>query len=132
MSKNDTVGIITFYHENYNFGGLLQAYALPMAIQKYFGLSAEQIDYALSVGRDNPASHSHAKVRLMGNPVYRLGIWFFSRLEHTNLSKRKEAFDQFIGDIPHSNQTYDVRTISECRDQYGICVCGGVQIWNDC
>lgn len=132
MSKSDTVGIITFYHENYNFGGLLQAYALPTAIQKYFGLSAEQIDYALSVGRDNPASHSHAKVRLMGNPVYRLGIWFFSRLEHTNLSKRKAAFDQFIGDIPHSNQTYDVRTISECRDQYGICVCGGDQIWSDC
>ena len=132
MSKNDTVGIITFYHENYNFGGLLQAYALPMAIQKYFGLSAEQIDYALSIGRGNSASHSHAKVRLMGNPVYRLGIWFFSRLEHTNLSKRKEAFNQFIGDIPHSNQTYDVRTISECRDQYGICVCGGDQIWSDC
>ena len=132
MSKNDTVGIITFYHENYNFGGLLQAYALPTAIQKYFGLSAEQIDYALSIGRDNSASHSHAKVCLMGNPVYRLGIWFFSRLEHTNLSKRKAAFDQFIGDIPHSNQTYDVRTISECRDQYGICVCGGDQIWSDC
>ena len=132
MSKSDTVGIITFYHENYNFGGLLQAYALPTAIQKYFGLSAEQIDYALSIERDNAASHSHAKVGRMGNPVYRLGIWFFSRLEHTNLSKRKAAFDQFIGDIPHSNQTYDVRTISECRDQYGICVCGGDQIWSDC
>ena len=132
MSKNDTVGIITFYHENYNFGGLLQAYALTTAIQKYFGLSAEQIDYALSIGRDNAASYSHAKVCRMGNPVYRLGIWFFSRLEHTNLSKRKAAFDQFIGDIPHSNQTYDVRTISECRDQYGICVCGGDQIWSDC
>ena len=43
----DKVGIVTLYHGNYNFGGLLQAYALPAALGKYLGLPAEQIDYAL-------------------------------------------------------------------------------------
>ena len=38
-------GIITFYHKNYNFGGLLQAYALPETLKLYFNLNAEQIDY---------------------------------------------------------------------------------------
>ena len=38
-------GIVTLYHANYNFGGLLQAYALPIALKKYFEIEAEQIDY---------------------------------------------------------------------------------------
>ena len=132
MSKNNKVGIITMYHDSYNFGGLLQAYALPTALKKYFDLDAEQIDYDMSPEKEELEGNCNAKTYRMGYLIYRLGIWFFSRLEHTNLSKRKAAFDQFIGDIPHSNQTYDVRTISECRDQYGICVCGGDQIWSDC
>lgn len=131
MSRNNNVGIITFYHENYNFGALLQAYALPTAIQKYFGLDAEQIDYARSVGKDNAARSSNAKVYRIGNLIYRLGILFFSSLEHSNISRRKSAFDQFICDIPHSNQTYSIRTISECKDTYRICVCGGDQLWTD-
>lgn len=132
MSKNNKVGIITMYHDSYNFGGLLQAYALPTALKKYFDLDAEQIDYDTSPEKEELEGNCNAKTYRMGYLIYRLGILFFSKLEHTNLSKRKEAFDQFIGDIPHSNQTYDVRTISECRDQYGICVCGGDQIWSDC
>ena len=132
MSKNNKVGIITMYHDSYNFGGLLQAYALPTALKKYFDLDAEQIDYDTSPEKEELEGNCNAKTYRMGYLIYRLGILFFSKLEHTNLSKRKAAFDQFIGDIPHSNQTYDVRTISECRDQYGICVCGGDQIWSDC
>ena len=42
ISKNKKVGIITLYHGNYNFGGLLQAYALPVAIKKYLGIEAER------------------------------------------------------------------------------------------
>ena len=45
ISGKDKVGIITLYHANYNFGGLLQAYALPIALKKYFEIEAEQIDY---------------------------------------------------------------------------------------
>ena len=37
-------GIITTYHANYNFGGLLQAYALPKVLKEHFGIDAEQID----------------------------------------------------------------------------------------
>ena len=46
-SENDKAAIVTLFHGNYNFGGLLLAYALPVASEKYQGLPAEQIDYAL-------------------------------------------------------------------------------------
>ena len=130
-TEKTKVGIITFYHENYNFGGLLQAYALPAALQKNYGLYAEQIDYIITYGEENTARRSNAKAFRIENLIYRLGILFFHYIEHSNLSKRRAVFDQFISDIPHSNQTYDVRTISECKDRYGICMCGGDQIWND-
>ena len=45
MEDKKKIGIVTLYHGNYNFGGLLQAYALPNAIKNYIGLEAEQIDY---------------------------------------------------------------------------------------
>ena len=53
MRKNNKVGIITLYHDNYNFGGLLQAYALPTALKKYFDLDAEQIDYDMSPEKED-------------------------------------------------------------------------------
>ena len=40
VSKNEKVGIVTLYHDNHNFGGLLQAYALPVALERYLGISA--------------------------------------------------------------------------------------------
>lgn len=131
--EKNKVGIITFYHGNYNFGGLLQAYALPAAFQKYFGLYAEQIDYFTKYDVDHAARRCNAKGcgNVIGNLTYRLGILFFRTIEHSNLSKRKTSFDHFIRDIPHSSKTYNINTISECKDRYRICVCGGDQIWND-
>jgi len=38
------VGIITLYYKNYNFGGLLQAYALQQALSKK-GFDCKQITY---------------------------------------------------------------------------------------
>ena len=131
MSKNNKVGIITMYHDSYNFGGLLQAYALPTALKKYFDLDAEQIDYDMSPEKEDLEGNCNAKTYRMGYLIYRLGILFFSKLEHSSILKRKTAFDQFIDDIPHSNQTYHARTISECEDRYRICICGGDQIWSD-
>ena len=51
MNKKNKVGIVTLYHNNYNFGGLLQAYALPTALKKYLGIPAEQIDYLCNNGK---------------------------------------------------------------------------------
>ena len=40
---SEKAGIVTLYHGNYNFGGLLQAYALPAALEGSLNISAEQI-----------------------------------------------------------------------------------------
>ena len=124
------IGILTVYHENYNFGGLLQAYALPIALQKYFLLSAEQIDYQYAPPY-NSNGHLFEQPFHIQTFLYRCGICFFAFLLNPHLTKRKAAMDQFIKDIPHSNKTYQYNSIKDCLKDYDAYICGGDQIWND-
>lgn len=47
MNSQIKVGIVTLYYNNYNFGGLLQSYALPYVLENVYHLNAEQITYML-------------------------------------------------------------------------------------
>lgn len=126
-SGKDNVGIVTLYHGNYNFGGLLQAYALPTALEKYIGIPAEQIDYVSSSGEEHRIKDSAS----IGKIIYKAGILFFSKLEKNNLEKRRKVFEQFMMDIPHSNRVYEYDTVSESLKTYKKIICGGDQIWSD-
>lgn len=129
QGKSEKAGIVTLYHGNYNFGGLLQAYALPNAIKKYIGLEAEQIDYIRE--DQNITETNRTETKRIRQWVIRYAALFLNIVERPNFMRRKASFQQFINEIPHSNQTYNCRTVSECTNQYRICICGGDQIWND-
>lgn len=129
--QKDTVGIVTLYHNNYNFGGLLQAYALPTAVKKYLGISAEQIDYIFAPDKE-PKTEKPKKTVSVGSFINRVGFLFLNRLEKNNFNKRKKAFEQFMKDIPHSDRTYKAENINESLEKYNTFVCGGDQIWIDC
>lgn len=132
-NKNNKAGIITLYHRNYNFGGLLQAYALPRVLKEHFGLEAEQIDY-IPVAKESNAEGNDTKglLQLLYHCVYNLGIMFFRKINKANLNRRKHAFDVFIDEIPHSKATYRYDLIDKSQNDYGVFVCGGDQIWNEC
>ena len=125
----DKVGIVTLYHGNYNFGGLLQAYALPAALGKYLGLPAEQIDYALCPAEAE--EQTEIEPVSLSNRIYAF-VWRISnRLKKRYFINRKRMFDEFIDDIPHSKETYRFDSISNVLNEYHIFICGGDQIWND-
>ena len=75
--KNEKVGIITFYHQNLNFGGLLQAYALPIALKLYLDINAEQIDCVFIYSEDFMQSQKKKKKRNIS--LYQVGILVFSK-----------------------------------------------------
>lgn len=137
LKENDygkkNVGIITFYHENYNFGGLLQAYALPKVLKKYYGLEAEQIDYIpMSLTKDNKL-HKKEKKSLYSffyKIIYQSAICFFSTICKKKLQQRKHAFQCFMQEIPHSKMTYTINSVQQNVEKYSIFICGGDQIWN--
>ena len=123
------VGIVTLYYLNHNFGGLLQAFALPKLLNRRFGVTAEQIPYSLTF----PNSRNQASAprrRTLGNLIYQAGIAFFAALTRKSIETRKKAFDRFMDEIPHCGEVYDDRSISRCGEAYPVWVCGGDQIWN--
>ena len=119
-------GILTLYYNNMNYGGLLQAFALPFVIQKHIGIPAEQIRYSQQ-NTDTDLCTSKSKKSLS---IYQLGINFFSALTSNKRSIRKESFLEFMNDIPHSRNIYLHETIQQCNSNYEIFICGGDQIWN--
>ena len=119
-------GILTLYYNNVNYGGLLQAFALPFVIQKHIGIPAEQIRYSQQ-NTDTDLCTSKSKKSLS---IYQLGINFFSALTSNKRSIRKESFLEFMNDIPHSRNIYSHETIQQCNSNYEIFICGGDQIWN--
>lgn len=132
-TENNKVGIITLYHANYNFGGLLQAYALPKALKEYFGIDAEQIDYIPAAQKlKSQKDNKKGLVQKLYQCVYKLGIFLFDKINKANLNCRKQAFDDFINKIPHSESAYNYDIVDKCLNSYDIFVCGGDQIWNEC
>ena len=119
-------GILTLYYNNMNYGGLLQAFALPFVIQKHIGIPAEQIRYSQQ-NTDTDLCTSKSKKSLS---IYQLGINFFSALTSNKRSIRKKSFLEFMNDIPHSKNIYSHETIQQCNSNYEIFICGGDQIWN--
>lgn len=128
FGKKVEFGIVTFYHENYNFGGLLQAYALPAALERYLNIASEQIDYLYV-----PKKQARAKEAIsLKKIIYTAGFLFFNQLAKNNFAKRKAAFDRFAECIPHSVKRYDYNSISDAKTVYKGFICGGDQIWTDC
>ena len=78
INEKNKVGIVTLYHNNYNFGGLLQAYALPKVIKEHFGIEAEQIDYipAEQKTKIKPNNDKKSVLQYLYQLVYNFGIVF--------------------------------------------------------
>lgn len=132
-SENNKAGIITLYHANYNFGGLLQAYALPKALKEYLDEDSEQIDYIPATQKlKSQKGNKRGLFQQLYQCAYNFGIYFFDKVNKKNLNHRKQAFDNFMEEIPHSKLTYNYDLIDKSLSQYGVFVCGGDQIWNDC
>lgn len=125
------IGIVTLYHNNYNFGGLLQAYALPTALKKYLGIPAEQIDYLFLPEQETKTEKPKNNISI-SKIINLVGFLFFNRLEKSNLNKRKKAFEKFMKYIPHSDRAYGYDNICESLKVYNTFICGGDQIWIDC
>lgn len=138
------IGILTLYHNNYNYGGQLQAYAL----QKYLaenGNEAELIDYnqyptnSLEVWLDR--IWRNYRVLLQLNEIKQLReasrVNLENRLKYKRLLDQYAAkgtscldrFDDFISKLPHT-KCFDRHSIKRMSAYYDAVVLGGDQIWN--
>ncbi len=130
------VGIMTLYHNNYNYGGLLQAYALQRTLEQMCGF-CEQISYRLS---PTPFSQKlknslryrplHENICMVAKAFYAKALRLATRQRtEGKLAVRKEKFSLFQASIPHTETVYDLHTIQACADRYDVLVTGSDQVW---
>lgn len=129
------------YHNQSNYGGLLQAYALAKHLADQ-GFDTKQICY------DNSSS---SKIKYLGKIAQTEGIFktlgkIFKKIQlkinHTcnfvltkfyhadqSISTRKHAMVEFREGVSHTDRIYNIDTIYEC-DEFDIYICGSDQVWH--
>lgn len=135
---SNRVGIITFYYNNYNYGGLLQAYALQQAIEN-LGYDCNQIAYNKAESawqkwnrrlRQNPLSYVKKIMKKVENKRYQQALSGDNPSFQQAIKERGECFNSFIKQIKHTTNTYNQKTITQCLDQFDMIITGSDQVWN--
>ena len=122
------IGILTFYYKNYNYGGILQTYALEHFLNSCFhNVRAEQIYYDRT---RVPLSLFDRTIRfLCRGDIKRKFVKYSAKraLSTSNYS----AIDKFASDaIIHNERVYDGDNYRDIGAEYDILICGSDQVWN--
>lgn len=128
------VAILTKYYKNYNYGGMLQGFALYKIISE-LGYTCDIISYDVGCNK-NP---------VYGSLLEQLGQYsFFSAIEKVSekavgkckifikdiLYARKKLFEEFEAEVGADSRYYDDTCLDELNDEYRVFVSGSDQIWN--
>lgn len=116
------IAIISKYYRNYNFGGLLQAYALTKVLRE-LGYDVQQISFC---------PNEMKKYGIKGYLKNTLRV--FARECAIRIKTRKyiglnRKMNQFMNEIPHTDKVTE-ETIHKLNKEYGCFIAGSDQIWN--
>lgn len=115
------IGIVTEYYRNYNYGGVLQAYALQKALSD-MGYSVEQISY------DYESEFAEVKSAVVKNTLKKYLKYIlieYNRRHH----KYEKNMEPFIKSIPHTKRV-NSKNINSVEKFFDVFICGSDQIWN--
>lgn len=115
------IGILTLYYNNFNMGGLLQAYALQRFLQ-LSGFETEQISFDFTWHYGNGGKGR----RLFREFKNSLGCKKRKEVESV-FKVRIQKFQKFIEFIPHSKRIY--YDVSEFASKYDAVLVGSDQVW---
>lgn len=120
------IGIITLYHNNINYGGLLQAYALAKFINS-MGYCAEQILTDFISSSDDKFWNQGSGMLGSMNKFIKHCIYIFNK---KNFINRRATFQRFENKIPHSQCLYNKENIKDSNLIYDAFITGSDQVWN--
>lgn len=130
--KGKKVGIIT-YHHYYNYGTVLQAYALQKAIDGIEGYDSEIIDYRVSEEK-KLSKWQLILLRIKRLPVYVLEWKRVRALKKYAgvFSAKKLKFDQFFKeDLIQNDKTFlSYEELNHANLNYDVLVTGSDQTWS--
>ena len=123
------VGIIT-YHKFYNYGSMLQAFALEEYLNNN-GANAEIINYIIKDRKESKKDILFSRIKRIFKPTKRKTMMF--KLRNPNIIKKhKEKFDTFynkymkLGDKEYGTE----KQLEDDLPDYDIYMVGSDQMWN--
>jgi hypothetical protein len=134
------VATITFYHETYNYGAILQAYALQTVLQN-LGFNTEILNYQRSyiditnarTTKLNKLVKKFTSINSLGD-IDNLIRYPFRKVWLEEISKnidlRKSKIEDFKSDYTKKTNILNSLTILNLSYNYDAFICGSDQIWN--
>lgn len=124
------IGILTLFHGNYNWGGVLQGYALKNLLEERYNAQTDILLYGF--GR-NVIYDSKIRQLLQYNPKEIINK-FIGKVTRNNegsyLEKRRKCFDDFMNENITNATIYSDDTLAEVADEYDCLISGSDQVWN--
>ena len=130
-AKNVRAGIVTLYHKNHNYGGLLQAYALQRTLS-ILGAEAELLTLELPFSRIGSLRRkiAHYPIGRVIRSAFRLANSAFAHSYSADIQKKHDwEFDVFEQSIPHT-ESVNKSNYRDVASRYDILIAGSDQIWN--
>lgn len=125
------IGILTLNSKSYNYGGLLQEYALMKCVQE-LGYQAEIIDYDV-FSEANTFSYKRNLKYLSVNKITKKILRKIrgNKIKSTTLTQSScMLFDEFRKKYLIFSKQYNYKNISQLASVYDCFICGSDQIWN--
>ena len=127
------IGILTLFHENYNWGGVLQGYALKTLIESKFPdthvdiliYKGKNIVYKSKIRQVLQYSPAEILKRLGGKLGAKQGFEYREKLKIRN-----ELFRQFMDEYTTNTNIYNDDTLVEAARFYDCLISGSDQVWN--
>lgn len=128
------IGIITLFHNNANYGGVLQGYALKTHLERL--CPGAQVDILKYQSRKNAIYPHRLLQALQYSPVEiirRATNWKIKGNVHSRIlsqTKRLGQFNQFTEQCTTNHKVYTDSNLVHAAEEYDVLICGSDQIWN--
>lgn len=128
------VAILTLFYRNYNYGGLLQGYALKKTIDSFSDVQADVLRYKDGVNPIYSGIRQQVKQygpKMFASKVIEKGIEKCTFLINKKIQKRFVLCDEFIEECVNKDmKEYTDGNITETLPKYDCYVSGSDQVWN--
>jgi coenzyme F420-reducing hydrogenase beta subunit len=128
------IGILTLFHGNMNWGGVLQGYALKTLLSNTY--KNAQVDLLIYHDGYSVVYPSVWKQLLQYSPtdIVRQGLKRFVRQKTPSIAvrmkNRKQLFEDFTAQCTTNTKQYTKDSLISAARKYDCLICGSDQIWN--
>lgn len=128
------IAICTLFYKNYNYGGILQAYALQYLLRKN-SFEAEVIAYDNNTNKNPiyPTLLSYCSQYSLKEIITKILEKVYKKTNkklQNRLSKRYALYNEFVNKNIVYTPLYSDETLVELGEKYDVYISGSDQIWN--